>query len=89
MIDLDELLNGNPTHAQVREFFSRGEFHEERYLVQAIERHLQNEAERELIYKNRSSISDMLNGRVQGNFHRPIFERWNDLLGYRFFGRRD
>lgn len=88
-IDLDTLLYGQVTPEQVTEFFRDGEFPQECYLVEAIERHLQNEQQREILYLSRLSIEKLLNGRYGGEFENlvaTIFAEWNAKLGFRYFG---
>jgi hypothetical protein len=90
MIDLDELLNGNPTWEQVVEFWrDDGDFCGEEYLVSAIEKWLMTEEQRELMFKNRLTVEKMLNGRyyetVSPMVH-DIFKLWNDKLGFDRFG---
>lgn len=89
MIDLDELLNGSPSWEQVTEFFRNGEFHEESYLVEAIELYLQTDVQRQLIFDNRLSIEKMLNGRTQpqhSSITQQIYDEWNSKLGFKNFG---
>ena len=89
MIDLDALLYGTPTWKQVVEFWKHGDFCEERYTVQAIEKHLLTEDQRKRMFDMRLSIEKMLNGR-HGNLESStvdaIFEEWNTKLGFREFG---
>lgn len=88
-IDLDQLINGECTIDEVREFFQSGEFCEESYLVQAIEKHLVTEEQRKQIYDQRLSIEKMLNGRygaVEENAVQEICGQWNANLGFKFFG---
>ncbi len=40
MIDLEDVLNGDPSIPELGEFFAKGEFHGERYLIRAIRKHL-------------------------------------------------
>lgn len=88
-IDLDELLNGNPTCEQVAEFFRVGEFHEEHYAVEAIDRWLVTNEEREEMNRLNLRIEDMLNGRVTGYESRllaaELFHDWNVRLGFQYF----
>ena len=89
-IDLQELLHGSPMWEDVVEFFRKGEFHEEHYLVAAIKRHLLTLAHRSFMHEGEFSIEDMLNGRVPGGIQtmvtNAIFEEWNEKLGFRKFG---
>ena len=88
LIDLDEMLNGTPTWDQVVAFFKDGEFHEEHYLVEAIEIYLLTEQQRKLIFDNHMSIEKMLNGRTQPNqtiIGNQIYKEWNDKLGFNHF----
>lgn len=90
MIELDELLNGNPTWEQVVEFWKDdGDFCEEHYLVSAIEKYLLTEEQRELMFKNNLTIEKMLNGRYMGlvsGMVQDIYNLWNDKLGFKAFG---
>ena len=89
IIDLDELLNGKPTWEQVVAFWKEGEFCEEHYLVEAIEKHLQTEEQRQLIFANFLSIEKILNGRYilnQSAIVISIFNDWNTKLGFKAFG---
>lgn len=92
MIELDELLNETPTWEQVVEFWrDDGEFGEEHYLVNAIERWLLTEEQRKLMFDHRLSIEKMLNGRYAGTKENVkavsgIFEAWNIKLGFIAFG---
>jgi hypothetical protein len=49
MIELDELLTGNPTWEQVADFWKNGEFYEEHYLVEAIKKHLRTPEHRQMM----------------------------------------
>lgn len=57
-------------------------------MVRAIRLHLMSEADKRIIEQQRSSIEDMLNGRVEGgaSWIPQIYERWNALLGFKCFG---
>lgn len=87
-IDLDTLLNGNPAWVEVVDFFRAGEFHEEHYLVDAIEKHLLTDGHRRWMYAEKITVPDMLNGRVEGyeGDIREIYNDWNMKLGFRHFG---
>ena len=88
MIDLDTLNFGKPTWAEVVEFWKVGEFCEERYLVESIEKHLQTEDQRKRMFDARLSIEKMLNGRYssQEPVVEAIFDEWNKKLGFKAFG---
>ena len=89
MIDLDELISGNPSWDQVIEFWrDDGDFCGEEYLVQAIEIHLLTESQRKLMFDNRLTIEKMLNGRYShaGATVQQIFNEWNTKLGFEAFG---
>ena len=90
MIDLDGLLFGNPRWEEVVEFWKDdGEFCEERYLVDAIKKHLRTEDQRRRMFNLDVSIEDMLNGRYTGDKSdavRAIFDEWNAKLGFKAFG---
>lgn len=90
MIDLDELLTGNPSWEEVAEFWRNEDFYEEQYLVEAIERWLLTEDQRKRLFDMRLSIEKILNGRYPCNdeycnFVRQIFKEWNDKLGFESF----
>ncbi len=87
-IELDELLNGEPTWEQVAQFFQHGEFHEEHYTVQAIKKHLRTEQDKITMQDFDFSIEDMLNGRIGGegwDKAEEIFKKWNEKLGFKCF----
>jgi hypothetical protein len=89
VIDLDELLFGTPTWEQVVEFWKAGDFCEEKYTVEAIEKHLQTEDQRKRMFNAKLSIEKMLNGRHTGDVEedvRAIFGEWNAKLGFNAFG---
>ena len=90
MIDLDELLNGEPTWEQVVEFWKDdGDFCGEEYLVQAIEKHLQTEDQRKRLFDARLSVEKILNGRYYGEQEplvQAIYNEWNQKLGFKEFG---
>jgi hypothetical protein len=92
MIDLDGLLNGSPTWEQIVEFWKDdGDFCEEAYLVQAIEKWLQTEEQRKRMFDARLSIEKMLNGRYVPDgktdlIVEAIYAEWNAKLGFKAFG---
>ena len=73
MIDCDMLLTGNPTWEEVAEYFKSGDFDDECYLVEAIERHLLTEDQRKAIFDNKLSIEKMLNGNYLNNHDIYLF----------------
>jgi len=89
-IELDELLTGTPSWEDVVEFFRIGEFHDERYTVAAIEKHLLTEEQRKKMFDLRFDIVKMLNGYVEGEEPQKvkydIFAEWNAKLGFHHFG---
>ncbi len=88
MIDLDCLLCGKPTWDEVVDFFANGEFHEEHYLVEAIEKHLQTEEQRKKMFDHKLSIEKILNGRTEPKhekFVNKLFKVWNEKLGIKHF----
>ena len=92
MIDLDELLFGTPTWEQVVAFWKNGEFCEEHYLIEAIEKHLLTEEQRKQMFDSRLTIEKILNGRYVGTPEVSrvvfdIFDEWNAKLGFKAFGR--
>jgi hypothetical protein len=86
-IDLDQLLYGTTTWEQVADFFKRGEFHEEHYLVDAIKKHLLTPFQLQRLRSLELSIEDVLNGRFHGTSEAVarIMEEWNAKLGFRSF----
>lgn len=89
-IELDELLHGNPTMAQVADFWKNGEFYEEHYLVAAIKKHLLTEEQRICLFNLDLSIEDVLNGRIGGGSKwefvtNVLFPDWNQKLGFESF----
>ena len=88
VIELDCLLHGNPTQEQVSDFFRHGDFHEERYLVAAIRKHLLTELQKDMMRILEYSIEDILNGRVdrlQSISAKTFFKVWNQKLGFNYF----
>lgn len=88
-IDLDMLLNGNPSWEQVVAFWQYGEFDDEPYSIAAIERWLQTEEQRRKIFDARLSIEKMLNGRygaAEEALVEGIYDEWNKKLGHYHFG---
>jgi hypothetical protein len=88
MIELDELLNDEAEWEQVVDFFENGEFYEEHYLIDAIEKHLQTEEQRKRIFDAHTSIEKMLNGRCEAEqikVRDEIFSEWNKKLGFEYF----
>lgn len=87
--DLDCLLYGNPTWDQVSQFFKDEEFDEEHYLIEAIEKHLLTQAQRNTLINNNLTIEKMLNGRCSvavSSIVNQIFAEWNAKLGFKSFG---
>jgi hypothetical protein len=88
-IDLETLLHGDPSWDQVVEFFRSGEFCDEPYLVEAIEKHLLTDPQRNKIFNARLSIEKMLNGRYTVDHEEMlegIYKEWNGKLGFKCFG---
>ena len=88
MIDCDALLFGNPSWEQVVEFFKLGGFDSERYLVDAIKKHLRTETQRLYLASIDVSIEDILNGRVPNRFiqvSNAVKAEWNQKLGFNHF----
>jgi hypothetical protein len=89
MIELDELLSGDVTPSQVSEYFSKGDFDDEEYLVKAIKRHLRDEEDKATLARLDLTIEDCLNGRVNGEQEPEVlrmYEKWNQKLGFHHFG---
>jgi len=92
LIDLDTLLHGSPTWEEVVAFWKvDGDFCEEQYLVAAIEKHLQTEEQRKLMFDHHLSIEKMLNGRYSAARRscaavQRIYGEWNAKLGFKAFG---
>ena len=90
MIDLDELLNGNPTPEQVTEFLrDDGDFCGEQYLVQFIKKYCRDAEDRKAMESMDISIEEMLNGQYAMHFHSAvdeIFAKWNKKVGHKVFG---
>lgn len=92
MADLDYILYGEPTWEKVVEAFRRDDWDQEQYLVEAIERHLQTEEQRQLLFENGLDIVKILNGRWEQTPQREevvkkIFSDWNERLGFVSFGQ--
>jgi len=89
MIELEELLYGEPTWEQVVEFWKTGDCCEEHYLVEAIEKHLLTKTQRKQMFDERLSVEKMLNGRYDGKQEPVVFgiyAEWNAKLGFKAFG---
>jgi hypothetical protein len=89
-IDLDELLNGNPSWEKVQKFFLEEEFDDEHYLVSAIKKHLLTAEQKEKLNQLDLSIADTLNGRYGGRAGEEaevnrIYKAWNKKLGFQNF----
>jgi hypothetical protein len=92
MIDLDYLLYGNPDWNYVVNAFMENSFPDERYLVDAIEKHLLTEEQRKLLFENGLDVVKILNGRWENSIQREnvikqIYSDWNERLGFVSFGR--
>lgn len=88
MIELDELLHGNPSFGKVAEYFKNGEFYEEGYLTAAIKKYLRDEEDKKKLFELDYSIEDMLNGRTlidHSDEIEAIFNKWNKKLGFIHF----
>jgi len=87
MPNLDLILCGRPNLTELQEAFKQG-FDQEHQLVSAIKLHLVSPSDNRIIEQERSSIEDMLNGRVEGGAEwvSKMYERWNSFLGFRCFG---
>lgn len=92
-IDLDQLLfplpETPPSWEEVVDFFQNGDFPDEPYCIEAIEKYLQTEEQRAAIFEQRLSIEKMLNGRYEGDkeaFVYSIYAQWNAKLGFQYFG---
>lgn len=89
MIELDELLSGNPTWEQVVEFWKKDDFYGEEYLIPAIKRWLRTDEQRKMMADMDISIEEMLNGRYGGHLEPKVFQiydEWNAKLGFKSFG---
>ena len=89
IIDLDCLLNGNPTWQEVQKFFLEEEFDREEYLVKAIKKHLITPAQKKVLFDIDASIEELLNGRISGKYEKKIdkiFKEWNSKLEHKHFG---
>lgn len=73
-VELDILLHGVVTPEEVQDFFRRGEFYREGYLVAAIKRHLHSEADMNALARLGLSIEDCLNGRYGGDAETAVGE---------------
>jgi hypothetical protein len=87
-ICLDELLTGQPAWTEVVEFWKKGDFCEEHYLIEAIEKHLLTEEQKAKILAANLTIEKMLNGRysIEEEMVESIYQEWNAKLGFRSFG---
>ena len=89
MLELDELLYGDPSWEEVALFFKEGEFHEEHFSVTAIKKHLLTEEQRKKLFDLNLSIEECLNGRYTGEQEasvHAIYKEWNEKLGFHSFG---
>ena len=92
MLELADLWYGNPTKAEVQDFFENQswEFAEEEYLVRAIRKQLLTPEQKQAMSSADLTIEDMLNGRVneqQEELVDSIFQEWNVFLGMDYFGQ--
>lgn len=86
-MDVDYILTGAPTTAELVEFFNEG--YGEEYTVPAIKKHLRTQEQKEQLDALDLSIHDVLNGRfsaVQEAQILLILEAWNQKLGKKVFG---
>lgn len=90
MIDLNELLHGNPSWNQIQDFWKNGEFDQEYYLIEAIEKHLLTEDQRNKLFYHRLTLEKILNGRFcrgkEEECADNCFKEWNNKLGFKSFG---
>ena len=88
-LDLDYILGGTAPLMKVCAYFARGEFHEEHYMVHAIEMYLLSPEQRDKMDVHNLTIEKMLNGRYGGAEESvvcSIYKEWNDMLGFKCFG---
>ena len=88
MIDLEDVLNGDPSIPELGEFFSKGEFHGERYLIRAIRKHLLTDTQKKELSDRNISLSDALNYEIDPeneDFVHKMFADWNKKLGTKAF----
>ena len=84
MIDIDTLLYGNPTRAQVSEFFHHGEFSSEEEMIQAVERHLLTGSQKRNLEAEFLTVESVLFNRRLKNYHyefaKNMRDEWNRSL---------
>lgn len=92
-LDLDFILHGGdkeqPTWDDICLYFKEGEFYEEHYLIEAIEKYLMTEKQAQLLYEYGLNISKILNGKYgqdQQEIVYSIYKEWNDKLDFKKFG---
>ena len=88
MIDLYTLLHGTPAWAEVQAYFQGEEFPEERFLVDAIKKHLLTPDQATALTAIDVSLETLLNGRFPLSHMetvRPMLADWNARLGCRYF----
>lgn len=88
MIDLEDVLNGDPSISELGEFFAKGEFHGERYLIRAIKKHLLTPIQKNELSDRNINLSDALNYEIDPedeNFVHNMFADWNKRLGVKAF----
>jgi len=87
MSDLDALLYAEPTSnmREVADALQQG--YDERWQVDLIKRYLLTDTQRDVLSEVDATVSDLLNGRVEGDFdYARFFDVWNARLGRRVFG---
>lgn len=88
MVDLDEILNGNPKWEEVAEFFQFGVFHSEHNFKKAIRKYLMTEEDSNLLKQNGISLTDAINYEIEiehEDIVHDLFESWNKKLGVKAF----
>jgi O-methyltransferase involved in polyketide biosynthesis len=89
LIDLDELVYGEPDFEDVVAFWKEGEWHGEENEVDAIKRWLRTPEHKRVLDELDLSIYDVLNGhyaQAEEGIIYGILREWNEKLGFRAYG---
>lgn len=88
LIDLDTLLEGNPSWEQVVAFWKEGEFYGDKYFIPAVKKYLRTSEQQKALADADICLCEMMEGRYpmgQSHITKPIFKAWNKKLGFKAF----
>ena len=89
MIEMTELLYGNPSWENVQDFFKNGDFRENEYLIAAIKKYLLTNEQKQIMSTHNFSIQNMLGGQIPHELipiKTNIYQEWNTKLEVKYFG---